>query len=251
MNTDSNYNLTNFNYIYSDTTKLQAATPEIGTIQEEGARWNEITLNLTNKHTLLCMSNVKSNGTFKHIIASLFFVKDEMTIHTEDIRDSLSYMNIDILNIFYISNDPIYEKSVHNFFYNAPRILRIQCINTDKLKEFISSDNFNEINQNALYILEDIKWSEIVLLCIESNANITISGGSTTKRHILSILDGRLISYILAILNLDFNKLNAFNNFDSVDKNYYLPYYDFSNKNQVRVTVSDGSIVIRNIKESE
>lgn len=211
----------------------------------------DFNINLNNKHILFTLSSINSNNQSKHTIASIYFIRDDITMNTELLRNNLKFLNINTLNVFYISDLDIYKTMENKFYFNEPRQLLLQIIDYTGFKKLISSNNFNELNQNSLFILDNQEWSHIVKLCITSDASITISGGSGTKRHIVSKLDARFISYLLAIFNLDSNKLIAFNNFDSVEKNYYLPYMDFSNKKQLRVINSSGNINVFDLKSNK
>ncbi len=66
---------------------------------------------------------------------------------------------------------------------------------------------------------------------MKQSANaISVSGGSNNKRHLNSRLDTTLISYMLAIFNLDMHMFNALNAFNTVQKEVILPFIDYSNK---------------------
>ena len=77
----------------------------------------------------------------------------------------------------------------------------------------------------------------------ESTNTVSVSGGSNNKRHLSSRLDTRLISYMLAIFNFDMQTFNAFNAFDTVDKNHILPFINYSNRKEVRLTYSNSPTV--------
>jgi len=63
--------------------------------------------------------------------------------------------------------------------------------------------------------------------------NVEISGGSTTKRHLLSHLVLRLNAYSLALVNCRYDILADSIIFDNVDKNKILPRLSFNKKNIV------------------
>lgn len=95
-------------------------------------------------------------------------------------------------------------------------VLVIYTINKAKFKDIVSNNLFHEFNHNSLYILDNIRWTEIVKLLISSDAHITVSGGSGVKRHLISNVQNRLLSYLLAFVYLYFTKLGIFNSFDYV-----------------------------------
>ena len=78
-----------------------------------------------------------------------------------------------------------------------------------------------------MFIADGISWWHIVgSMKISTNA-ISVSGGSNNKRHLTSRLDTRLISYMLAISDLDIYiyTLNALNAFDTIEKQVILPLF--------------------------
>ena len=80
----------------------------------------------------------------------------------------------------------------------------------------------------------------MIVICMKKCTKaISISGGSNNKRHLSSKLDIRLISYMLAIFGLEMHTLNAFNAFDIVNRNHILPFVDYSNRKEIRVTKSN------------
>ena len=138
-------------------------------------------------------------------------------------------------------------------FDNYPKANQFMSHNTDLtftilgfkgFWDILDNKQFNSINRNSLFILNDINWSSFIALAKSSNPSLRISGGSAGKRHLISKLNSRINSYLLAIVNLDYPKLNAFNDFDSDDKNRYLPYFDFSSKNSSKITHSHGKVII-------
>ena len=217
-------------------------------MNNEKPKTNNIKLLLTQNHTLFTLTNINKEDKLSHTIASLYFLKNDVEINTINLTKCLNILKIDMLNIIYISNTND-DKDSYDCSENDTIHLRVYQMNLEDLINFIASDSFTINNQNNLYILRDIEWSTFVKLLISKPTRTTVSGGSAGKRHIISKLDTRLVIYLLAIFNLNYPLLNAYNNFDSVEKNYYLPYFDFSNKNQLRKTYSGGNIHIINIPD--
>lgn len=56
--------------------------------------------------------------------------------------------------------------------------------------------------------------------------DVIISGGSQVKRHILSPLEIRLSSYLIAIFNMNPIEAINHNDFNLLEKDRYLPYMD-------------------------
>jgi hypothetical protein len=75
-----------------------------------------------------------------------------------------------------------------------------------------------------------MKWQEI-LFQFRLN-NITVSGGSTTKRHILSPVQLRLSQFITFTLGI--NHSNVIDSFKIAnDKNLSMPIYDLTSKENI------------------
>lgn len=111
----------------------------------------------------------------------------------------------------------------------------------------ISLSDYNDYNYGYLFISDGLIWSDIIKFAKSSKASISIIGGSSNKRHVISKLDSRLGTYLLAILNLDYPKLNSLNDFNGIEKFDFLPYVDYSNKKEHRIANSEGNIFINSI----
>ena len=105
--------------------------------------------------------------------------------------------------------------------------------------KFMGKENINEFLHNTLFIADGISWWHIVGSMKNSTNAISVSGGSNNKRHLSSRLDTRLISYMLAISDLYMHTLNALNAFDTIEKQVILPFLDYCNKKEIRVTNSN------------
>jgi hypothetical protein len=97
------------------------------------------------------------------------------------------------------------------------------------LEDFISQLNvntdFTTYNPNTLFIFRDSNYQEIKsLLTNIGGANVDLVRGSSQKAHILSPLDLRLSTYMLALIGLNYSKLSFFNVFNDLVKEKYLPY---------------------------
>ena len=182
------------------------------------------------KHTEI--NNIKSY----HLIASTYFIDRTLVISFHDLICNMKVLNIKKLIIFYIlqlEQDDI-DKQYNNFICDT---LEVIYVSFDRFTYIINSSdfNFNTTNKHCLYIFHDMSWSNIVLK-LSTGLNLTVSGGSNVKRHLLSPLHVRFCSYLIAIFNL--NSLEAYNhnNFNGLDKDIYLPYIDLSNKSSISVT---------------
>ncbi len=70
-----------------------------------------------------------------------------------------------------------------------------------------------------MYIKHNLNWVYVILLL--KSSLFSVSGGSGNKRHVISKLQSRLNTFMLALINLDYAKLNGLMNFT------LYPYYPF------------------------
>ena len=91
--------------------------------------------------------------------------------------------------------------------------------------KFMGKGNINEFLHNTLFIADGISGWHIVGSLQNSTNAISVCGGSNNKRHLSSRLDTRLVSYMLAISDLDMHTLNALNAFDTIEKQVILPLF--------------------------
>ena len=205
-------------------------------------------LNVKRHSIFFTIANINYSNIINSTVASLYVTKQEFSIKITDISSQLYLLKIKKLRIITISkyDDDVYFDKIEN----------IESIkfNLSSFRTFIGKDNINDYLYNTLFIAEDIAWSLIVACMKQSTKAISISGGSNNKRHLNSKLDIRLISYMLAIFGLEMHTLNALNEFDIVDKNRILPFVDYSNRKEIRVTHSNSPSVafpIKNVKTDQ
>jgi len=181
-------------------------------------------------------TKINDNDKSHHIIASTYFADRELIISYENLIRNIKILGLKRLIIFYVlklEQDDIDEQ--YNSFVNP--LLEVSFISFNKFTLLINSSNFNysTTNKECLYIFYEINWFEVIRN-FKSDFNVTISGGSNVKRHLLSPIDLRLSSYIFAMFNLNSLEAIKHNDFSLVDKDRYLPYIDYSNKSSISVT---------------
>ena len=115
----------------------------------------DINIKLTNNNIIFTLSNI--NKQVKHAIACLYFVNSDMVINSKGIRHNLGLLNINSLNIFYITYDYCYCNLKKSFNYKQHTLLNIEIINSIEFKKLISEDVFNDNNPKNLYITDNVK----------------------------------------------------------------------------------------------
>ena len=204
-----------------------------------------------------------------HLVSSIFY--------TEDLKaDNLKNLTLDkdkILNVIYIDNLDINHLNI----YKTQDNINIFLIpNIYLMKEFLNSNDKNNINQTLLntlrdknmfkeiiellladynqldkinninlnqyiFIFKNLNWFTLQL--IFKNWNITLSGGTLNKRHIVSTTNFNLIKFLIS---LDFKDKDIYNSFSHFYK------YESSkeiNLNKNQILNMDKALMLKIIKD--
>ena len=95
--------------------------------------------------------------------------------------------------------------------------------------------DFLDYNKYSLYILRYGGFLDIKNLFSNINGyQSNIGRGGSQKAHILSPLDLRLSTYLLAMFNFDYKKLTYLNAFNDLSKDRYLSYMDRTCKHKTK-----------------
>lgn len=192
----------------------------------------------------------KYNGN-KDIIAYSTLLKINIEVDLEISTFFLFKMGIEKLTIIYVIRENFdleFSREIALFASHNDHFknLSFKLVNLKKYLELIEKGELNPFSgdfytQHSLYIFHGFNWSEIVFeykRCL----NINISGGSTTKRHLLSHLVLRLNSYLLAFFGFNYKALADSIVFDNIDKRKTLPRFDFNKKN---IVYREGEAVLK------
>jgi len=163
--------------------------------------FNILTMNdVTNKkmHVYLAMSNPKWINDEYHIIVSSyfrFFSKDP----NDNFEKTSTLLNFTLANLYLINVvDKPDVKPSRSVIRRDGGIIILVDVSLDQfftkgfIKDIILKND--EIRNNAIIHFENLEWKEILLNF--RRFNIVISGGSNTKRHILSFVQYRLSLFI-------------------------------------------------------
>ena len=145
----------------------------------------------------------------QHIIASAVFISgkdiEKMNANLKKgvINSYYDFINVPYLNIFRVVNDtiePFKEIDISKITeFNYTICDYNSFFNTFDYRDFesmIESHNDN-VTKNTIFIFENIYWS--VLLLLFRKNGIVVSGGSNTKRHILSPIQLRVSNFVTAL----------------------------------------------------
>jgi len=137
----------------------------------------------------------------------------------------LAAIGIEKLNIFSINNNM--ESNTINSIKSekGSKLLYIEMNYAQFIKFINSEGNFLEYNKNSLYILRDGNFLDIKNLFANVNGyQINVGRGGSQKAHILSPLDLRLSSYMMAMFNCNYKLFAYLNAFNDLSKDRYLSY---------------------------
>lgn len=138
--------------------------------------------------------------------------------------------------MFYVINDNQDDsRHTNKIFYLKYTQIQLNYISDYNLVKLLTSPSFNfsETNKYCLYLLYNMNWNDVIQLFHSSEFNITVSGGSNNKRHLLSPTDIRLTTYIIALCGLNASNVISNNDFNNLDKDRYLPFIDFTKKSNI------------------
>jgi hypothetical protein len=162
------------------------------------------------------------------LIAKLVILNGkEKDVNLIEFAKKLSFMGINKLDIFSVNKSNV---NSHITISTTPNVNYYES-GTERFIEFLQNPNeffesgFIEINKHALYIFRDSNYIDIknIFTMIE-NQNVNIGRGGGQKAHLLSPLELKLNSYLLAMYDFDYKLISSFNMFNDLDKVRYLLY---------------------------
>jgi hypothetical protein len=185
-----------------------------------------------------------------HIITS---IQLNETNDLYDYKTTCDFLNLygikKIVIITIVKNPKIFEIKINNykgkkdttiieylipsvFFWTYSGLTKFIFFNKEKgLKEENEFQFFNDFNLDTItpyfiiYKFEDTSWFEIVSLF--KFFNITISGGSTVKRHINSVIVAQLNLFLICLERENFMK-KTWNSFHNVSRISHRIWYDYN-----------------------
>jgi hypothetical protein len=172
-------------------------------------------------------SNYIEKEGITNLITKMVIVKELNFVALNELGKYLNFINVEKLNIFCINNK-LDDETYYYFRQNEISDVRYAELNLEKFKKFINSDkNFLDYNKYSLYILRNGNFLDLKNIFATVNGtqfNIGIVGSQ--KAHVLSPLDLRLSSYLLAMFGFNYKEISKLNYFNQMSKDRYLSYKD-------------------------
>jgi hypothetical protein len=153
-------------------------------------------------------------------------IKDSMD--SDLLKLSRRLNSIKIEGLFILSIDMKGSDELNSLSINEPSVVHYVEMGIQKFAEILDdpSRNFIDYNKDTLYILRNGNYADIksVLTGIQGN-KVIVGRGGPQKSHIVSPIELRMSSYLLALSNFNYQYLSYLNDFNQLVKSRYLPFF--------------------------
>ena len=157
----------------------------------------------------------------------MIVIKELKYASLDNISKMLHFMRIEELRIFSIHN----ELDIKPTFVstNKGSLVEYMEVKLDSFTTFLNlnTPNFLDYNKHSLYIIRGGNYVDIKYLFKTINKQeVNLGRGGSQRAHMLSPLDFRLSSYMLAMTGFNNNLVNELNTFNYISKDRYLSWTD-------------------------
>lgn len=168
-------------------------------------------------------NSINSRGV-RNLVCKMIILNDLHTIYLDELGKAMPIIKVDKFNIFSLDKNITDINSVKSS--SNPDVNYIE-MNADNFIKTLNNNNFLKYNKHSLYIYRGGNFLDIknLFFTIE-NCHTNVGRGSSQKAHVLSPLDLRLSTYLLAMFNFNYELVSSLNTFNSLDKRKYLSYTD-------------------------
>jgi len=212
---------------------------------------NEFLFSINNKDILFVLTRNNSiyEKSINNMISKMFIVNDSSSINLDQLSQVLQGLGIMFLNIVLIDHE--YEANkVTCVMANKHSPVSYIEMGPDSFINIILNNhkiNFLEVNKNTLYILKNGCFSYIKALFSKINGcEVNLCKGKSQKAHLLSHLDLRLSTYLMALYTFDYQKISSLNGFSVAGKYQYLSWLD-DFKSRDNMKDKEENLVIRRV----
>ncbi len=175
--------------------------------------------------TLLVLT--RNNSVYKekasNIVSKMVIIKESQSISLDVLSESLDAIQIKELNIFCIDNQ-LNNKDINFVQTKKHCIVKYAELNTEVFINYLNTSGvFLNNNKNSMYIIRGGNFLDIKnLFAVIENCPTNLGRGGSQKAHMVSPLDLRLSSYLMAMFNFNYKLINSLNTFNYVSKDRYL-----------------------------
>jgi hypothetical protein len=158
-------------------------------------------------------------------------IKDLYHVNLDELSVILEGIGIERLNVISINNE-IESDMINTVTSNNNSKVIYTEMGREQFINFLNfNNNFMDYNKHSLYILRNGNFLDIkIIFSLINNCKVNVGRGGSQKAHMLSPLDLRLTSYLMAIFNFDYKLINNLNTFNYISKDRYLSYIEKSYK---------------------
>ena len=227
---------TNLEYLKAENT----SAPEPKVIKERERNNFKFPIRAEDTLFILTGSRVMREEGINNLTSKMITIKELKYINMLELSKALAAMGIETLLIFSIYNDYVSNTS-DAVSCNIGSQITYYDISADRFINLIKSKaDFLEYNQHSLYIIRNGHFLDIKnMFASVSGYNVNIGRGGSQKAHILSPLDLRLSSYIMALFKNKYKLISYLNTFNELSKDRYLSYTNKYNKPYKQVTITN------------
>jgi hypothetical protein len=192
----------------------------------------EFTINTDDVIFILTPTIFNSEERTGNMIIKMVILEELNNVNLDDLSIILKAIKIEKIQIFSINKNLDFNVN-HTISNKGSKVNYIE-LNREQFVKCINSVNFNFLDYNpySLYIMRDGDFTGIKNLFKFINVcpvDIGRGGSRSQKSHMLSPLDIRLSSYIMAMFNFDNKLINNLNTFNYINKDKYLSFQDKKN----------------------
>jgi hypothetical protein len=185
----------------------------------------------------------KQKSGFQSAIASSIYL-NTLKINYHEFLERMNLLHLRNINLVFISNNVInYDKVVYKEqLYGNSYSLTLHFINIESFFSYSSFEYYFNLNKNKKKLRMYICLSKIKLLLRKDICNhfastgVDISGGSNSKKHLISLLQHRLSLFLLCAFGSE--------SYGIVNGSFHKPYQDGDKKTNDYSTKSNQNLII-------
>jgi hypothetical protein len=154
-------------------------------------------------------------------------VKNIAEIKLANLLHNLYCMSVHSTVIFSINLRDDLEEEVFSIKKGNISITYVE-IGLNLFMEELTRDplRYTVLNKKALYIFRNATYFDINYILSHIGINgINLGRGSSQMAHVVSPLELRFISYLMAMFNFNYSYIYELNTFNTLPKGRYLPFY--------------------------
>ena len=172
-------------------------------------------------------TTINSKDYTINLVSKMVILEELNYINLGELSTTLKAIKIDKLKIFSI--DKNLDFNINSTTSNKGSEVSYIELNREQFVKYINNvhSNFLDYNRHCLYIIRDGSFSDIKNLFKLINTcpvDMGRGGFRSQKAHMLSPLDLRLTTYLMAMFNFNYKLISSLNTFNYISKDRYLSF---------------------------